>query len=278
MTNSRFVRVYGRDIELPIVTDLSLPKALGNTPTLTVLLGAGSGSPFEHDTGMRFWLEGAAIHVEIPDSYGPLATEHLILDHAVPIGLSAQGDLILHGAGVERDGRGAVLLGPSGRGKSVTSHYLSENGWRVLSDDAVRVEVIDGSVVMWPGYDGVRLHEDSFDLLQTNISPGALVAEYGTKRRVAGARSFTTDSALLHTVFVLGPSAPSLQCDRMRPAHFLSVLAQSTFHAPVPVDQASSRLKLMEPLVARLVGYELSFDRTAELLAPLSTKIASIVQ
>lgn len=48
--------------------------------------------------------------------------------------LQADGGVLLHGALAERDGAAALLLGPSGRGKTTASRMLAPP-WRSLSDD-----------------------------------------------------------------------------------------------------------------------------------------------
>ncbi len=49
------------------------------------------------------------------------------------------GGVILHAAGVERDGVGYVLAGRSGAGKSTLSGFCAAAGWDILNDDRVIV-------------------------------------------------------------------------------------------------------------------------------------------
>jgi len=60
------------------------------------------------------------------------------LDQVLAWGLlgRCQG-LLVHAAGVVRDGAGYVLAGRSGAGKSTLSGFCQEEGWEVLNDDRV---------------------------------------------------------------------------------------------------------------------------------------------
>ena len=272
----RLVRVYGRNVELPSVVSLDLPEANSEAPELRVILGRGRGEAIVHNTGMSMWFEDAELTIDVPEAYGPLASEHLILDHGVPIALAMMGDVILHSAGLEKNGAGIVLLGDSGRGKSVTSQYLGSRGWRILSDDAVRIEIDDESITMWPGYDGVRLHEHSFGVLGADLDQRERVAEYGTKRRLSGQQDFTIDSAPLRTAFALGPEDSELTAEPLSPSRLLAMLTASAFNPPANPSAAIDRLDTMTPFAERLNGYELRFERTEGILRGLEEVLASL--
>lgn len=65
---------------------------------------------------------------------------------AAPHGQVMQSDpTSLHGTCVARRGRGVLILGPSGSGKSDLALRLLDRGWDLVADDQVRV---------WPGPDG----------------------------------------------------------------------------------------------------------------------------
>lgn len=56
--------------------------------------------------------------------------------------LDREGGLLLHGAGLVRDGRGLLLLGPSGTGKTTAARNAA--GARVLNDDLVGLRPAGG--------------------------------------------------------------------------------------------------------------------------------------
>ena len=47
--------------------------------------------------------------------------------------------LVLHAAGVSRAGRGVLLIGPGGAGKTTLATALNASGWELLSDDVIPV-------------------------------------------------------------------------------------------------------------------------------------------
>lgn len=49
--------------------------------------------------------------------------------------------LVLHAAGVSRAGRGLLLIGPGGAGKTTLAAALNTSGWELLSDDVVPVTI-----------------------------------------------------------------------------------------------------------------------------------------
>ena len=64
--------------------------------------------------------------------------EHLHLNQVLPLALSRQGKLMLHGSAVDVDGQGVAFVGVSGRGKSTLAASFATAGRRFLSDDDVR--------------------------------------------------------------------------------------------------------------------------------------------
>lgn len=86
---------------------------------------------------------------------------HLLVDQAIPRVVAHRGELILHAAGVVTEsGRGVLLLGNSGVGKSTLAAALRCRGFEILSDDCMAVRSCDGGVMLLPSYPGLRLHRD----------------------------------------------------------------------------------------------------------------------
>jgi SynChlorMet cassette protein ScmC len=95
---------------------------------------------------IRLWTHGTVPHMicEIDDeSNGDL---DIIKMWIVTLGIALQvvdsGGALLHGALIERNGKGFVLAGPGGSGKSTLSRRLPP-GWNVLCDDQVLLVPVD---------------------------------------------------------------------------------------------------------------------------------------
>jgi hypothetical protein len=83
--------------------------------------------------------------------------EHRIASSAICTLLSLRGDLALHAAAVEADGRAIVFCGPSLRGKSTLALALGEGGCRLLGEDGIAIELGADGPVAHPGARGVRM-------------------------------------------------------------------------------------------------------------------------
>jgi hypothetical protein len=122
-----------------------------------------------------------------PASQAPSGmVRHRLLDWVIPLTLGAQGELVLHAGAVVVDGSVALILGPSGHGKSTLVSALARHGIVAMSDDAVRLYRRSGTWFVVPSYSGVRLWSDSVDWVGAPLSEFAPIAENSNKQRWAG--------------------------------------------------------------------------------------------
>lgn len=88
---------------------------------------------------------------------------------ATPFGILIlqRGELPLHAAALVPPGGNRALLvaGESGAGKSTTSAILVQAGWTLLNDDISRIVFPDGSPMVCPGFQSLKLNADSLALL-----------------------------------------------------------------------------------------------------------------
>ena len=134
-----------------------------------VRLGRGDGS-------WRFWalvnLATAALAVRLPSRPGAL----------------------LHAAGVVVDGRGFVLIGPEGAGKSTFARMARVGGAQVISDDTVILDGVTGGLDLLGS--PVRAHE------ATNLARGRwpvaalLHARWGLEARLEPVGRLATEALL----------------------------------------------------------------------------------
>ncbi len=89
-----------------------------------------------------------------------LATGALVAVH-----LKLQHELAMHASAVQLDGRALAFVGASGMGKSTLAAVLCRNGCGLVSDDVLRVDLTDPTVVrVYPGGTENRLRMSAREL------------------------------------------------------------------------------------------------------------------
>lgn len=128
----------------------------------------------------------------------PLETiRHLFLDQVIPMVLSHQGKLVLHGSAVVIDGEAVAFLGVAGQGKSTLAASFCRQGHPLLTDDCLLLEESGGQLLATPSYPGLRLWSDVIPNLFEEQPMLPQVAHYTEKKRLG------TEGGQLH--FCLQP-------------------------------------------------------------------------
>jgi hypothetical protein len=130
---------------------------------------------------------------------------HLFLDQVLPLMLSRRERAILHASAVATPFGAAAFCGPSGSGKSTLAMALIKRGGSLISDDCLVLREQSGAWHAVPSYPGVRLWPSATKELLDDGPATYEIAEYTSKRRVAGARvlSFAGAPVRLRALFFL---------------------------------------------------------------------------
>lgn len=84
----------------------------------------------------------------------PMALRHglLAIEMAMnmQVALGERRHLLIHASAVERGGMALIMPGDSGSGKSTLAALLGENGWRLLADEFVMIDMATGLVLPFP--------------------------------------------------------------------------------------------------------------------------------
>lgn len=108
---------------------------------------------------------------------------HALLDQVIPRLLTATGSTVLHASGVVVDTHAVLFAGGSGAGKSTLAARCAGLGHRLLGDDAMVLEAVGGRWNVRAGYPGLRLWQDSIDMLDEAVE-GRRLAPTSQKWRV----------------------------------------------------------------------------------------------
>lgn len=119
--------------------------------------------------------------------------------------LHQRGYLVLHGSSVVINGRGVLLTGESGIGKSTLAAAFNKKGCEVLTDDICAVKFSDdGTPYIVPGFPSLKLWQDAADRLETSVDGLEPVKSDMEKYRVEIKKGYCTEKVALKEIYLLG--------------------------------------------------------------------------
>lgn len=167
----------------------------------------------DYDDGTRFALsrQGDEIWVAWPPGVSTAAAATYLTGPVLGFALRLRGITCLHASAAELGGRAVVFMGPAGMGKSTIAAALALRGHRVIADDIAALDHAQGTWMVQPSVPGVRLWDDSVELLLGRPDALPLMAP-GWDKRLLDLQStpigFRADRPVpLDTIYVLGDTA-----------------------------------------------------------------------
>ncbi len=149
--------------------------------------------------------KGTKILIQEVPGVSPHSVEHLYHNAALPLALSLQGKLVLHGSAVEIGDKAVAFLAESGRGKSTLAASFASNGFRFLTDDGLQIIATDGGYCIHPSHPSIRLWDDSCTSVMKSTTQPLPALDYTAKARFLADENFvfcTEDRALKHVYFL----------------------------------------------------------------------------
>ncbi len=132
--------------------------------------------------------DGARIECAALDPGEPATTlRHLLLDSVLPMALSLHGREALHATSVVTPRGICAFAGKPGAGKSTIAASFVTAGYELFCDDCLALDPSDPAMAS-PGYQGLRLWNDSLTALRLDRAEIDPVAGYTSKSRYAPAR------------------------------------------------------------------------------------------
>lgn len=181
---------------------------------------------------------------------------------AIAAWLATTGAHVLHGAAVSVDGRGVLLVGPGGAGKSTTAIAMAAAGATLLADDLCIVERDTGEAVVHPLYRTCKLNADSDARLEVAASTLGWTA--GAKRVVAmdGPLAPGTAVPVAAVVILRPPGALGGEVRRESPARAAAALGATGLLAALGAIDVADWFGGALALARRVPAYaiELTWD------------------
>jgi len=196
------------------------------------------------DGSFRLWVRGlgwysispAAPEITVPADADPVRREERLWGIPVTLCFLARGDVPLHAAAIDVDGR-ALLFGAPGRhGKTTLAAAFHGAGYRLLSEDVSCLRLGDVAGVV-PGPAMLRVRPDSFANLEL---PGTQqVGRDADRVHLALGEDRTADAAAvpLAGVVLLRGVADETRLEREEPAEVVRDLWALSFKVPTDADR-----------------------------------------
>jgi hypothetical protein len=211
------------------------------------------GNPFEAslyaaDGGYLMWIPGLGGFgiapdrgsITVPAGVDPIRREARLWGVPTALVAAMRGDLPVHAAAVEVDGRALLLCGPSRFGKTTLAAAFLRAGHRMLSEDLTRCR--GGSdPVAFPGPSMLRVRRDVYEQLGPFPSTSVISEEADRFHLVLedDARGSGDPIPLAGSV-ILRRGTPTIELHDVVPERFLPELFTMSFGLPTDADRARS--------------------------------------
>jgi hypothetical protein len=116
----------------------------------------------DYDRVGSFLVEKGNKIIYCPQSeVAPEVLRLVILGSILAILLHQRGRLILHSSAININGKAVAFLGGSGWGKSTTAAAFHQQGYHVVADDVIAVEIVGNHPMIFPGFPRLKLWEEA---------------------------------------------------------------------------------------------------------------------
>jgi hypothetical protein len=125
------------------------------------LYGEGEGFSFWTDREGWFHIDPSRPLISVPDASDVVRREERIWGIPAMLCFLRRGDLPLHAAAVEVDGRAVLLAAPGRFGKTTLAGAFFSSGYRILAEDIACCRLAPGPAVL-PGPSILRVRRDTY--------------------------------------------------------------------------------------------------------------------
>jgi hypothetical protein len=187
-----------------------------------------------------FHVDPDASHVSVPADAEPVRREERLWGIPAALCFTRRGDVALHAAAVEVDGRAILLTAPGRFGKTTLATAFLQRGHRVLAEDLAccRVSGSDHGPVVFPGPSVLRVRRDVYDHFGS-IDGTSVVADDPERVHLAMEDRLrgSADPVPIAAVVVLRRSSPGIRLERAEATALLPDLWTVSFNLPIEADR-----------------------------------------
>lgn len=222
-------------------------------------------------------VDGIQIHGWAAPGISSATLQHLYLNQVLPLALSRQGKLVVHGSAVAVSANALAFIGASGKGKSTLAASFAISGTRFLSDDGLQLEWVNGELTAIPSHPSIRLWEDSREALVNDSNDVAPALEFTSKARLLAGTglAYCRDARPLGRIYILGPGAAARPVIALaKPSTALTELLRNSFLLDIDVqDMLAQHFDTLSRIASLPIHYHLDFPRRYDVLAQVRTAI-----
>jgi hypothetical protein len=201
-----------------------------------------------------------------------------LLGQVLSFALLEMGVEPLHGTASVVDGRALGFLGPPGSGKSTLAAAFLEDGWPLLTDDLLVVQMNDGRPLAEPGYPRIKLFPEIAKRLVPGVRPrGRMNPDTPKLVHLLEGRQVWPSRAPLERMYVLRPGRASgarITVRTLAPRRAFADLTRNTFNRVVATpERLEQHLDAVAAIVERVTVKSLSFARDLDVLSSVREAI-----
>ena len=205
------------------------PLSIDDVPHCYQLTTLGMYAYWE-GVGTFLLKEGKEIIIEPVAEADEYRLRLFILGASIGTILHQRGFLVLHGSGVDIDGRAVVFVGNKGWGKSTIAANLNAKGHKLIGDDVIAIDLSGDKPMVLPAFPQLKLWPDAVTSL--GIEPESLpqLVPHLEKREHRVNRRFSDRTLPLEQIYVLG-KYPSLEIKPLKPQEIIKYLILNSYVA-----------------------------------------------
>lgn len=188
----------------------------------------------EH-AGYMFVTSGNTIEYQLFEECNPLMANQMFLCAGLPMALSQQGQMMIHGSGLLFGEKAIAVSGYSGAGKSTLSQALLKNGAMFMADDTVALVEKEGKVYAQAAYPQQKICVDAIDETYDKKQLILLPKDAGKEKYAVRLKEgFCMEEKPLQAMFILkAADIPEIQMRRIKGSEKLKYLTDNLYNKKI---------------------------------------------